>query len=130
MGLGRPGLGAAFRHLRRLSDVPTSPSKGSGGRRIKRLVYSLAGVALLGVAGAFTYQALAGSLVYFILPSEYAAEPDIEVVGEAHAEVMDAFLKRPQGPDRFAVGRWREALVVTAEAAERVNNFETVGLDI
>ena len=30
------------------------------------------------------------------------------VIGEAHAEVMDAFLKRPQGPDRFAVGRWRE----------------------
>ena len=30
----------------------------------------------MGVAGFFTYQALAGSLVYFILPSEYAAEPD------------------------------------------------------
>ena len=43
---------------------------------MKRLIYSLAGVALLGVAGFFTYQALAGSLVYFILPSEYAAAPE------------------------------------------------------
>ena len=30
----------------------------------------------MSVAGFFTYQALAGSLVYFILPSEYAAEPE------------------------------------------------------
>ncbi len=38
-------------------------------------MYSLAGVALLGVAGMFIYQALANSLVYFIVPSEYAAAP-------------------------------------------------------
>ena len=38
-------------------------------------MYSLAGVALLGVAGIFIYQALANSLVYFIVPSEYAAAP-------------------------------------------------------
>lgn len=43
---------------------------------MKRLVYSLAGVALLGVAGFFIYQAMASSLVYFIVPSEYAAAPD------------------------------------------------------
>jgi len=30
----------------------------------------------LGVAGFFIYQALSGSLVYFITPSEYAAEPE------------------------------------------------------
>ncbi len=38
-------------------------------------MYSLAGVTLLGVAGIFIYQALANSLVYFIVPSEYAAAP-------------------------------------------------------
>lgn len=38
-------------------------------------MYSVAGVALLGVAGFFIYQALSSSLVYFITPSEYAAEP-------------------------------------------------------
>ena len=38
-------------------------------------MYSLAGVALLGVAGMFIYQALSNSLVYFIVPSEYAAAP-------------------------------------------------------
>ena len=49
--------------------------KKTGGTDIKRLIYSLAGVALLGVAGVFIYQALANSLVYFIVPSEYAAAP-------------------------------------------------------
>ncbi len=43
---------------------------------MKRLFYSIAGVALLGVAGFFIYQALASSLVYFIVPSEYAAAPE------------------------------------------------------
>lgn len=43
---------------------------------MKRLLYSAAGVALLGVAGFFIYQALASSLVYFIVPSEYAAAPE------------------------------------------------------
>lgn len=43
---------------------------------MKRLFYSVAGVALLGVAGFFIYQALASSLVYFIVPSEYAAAPE------------------------------------------------------
>ena len=38
-------------------------------------MYSAAGVAILGVAGFFIYQALSSSLVYFILPSEYAAQP-------------------------------------------------------
>lgn len=30
------------------------------------------------------------------------------VLGEHHDEVMAAFLNLPQGPDRFAVGNWRE----------------------
>ncbi|MGE0315703.1 MAG: flavin reductase family protein [Lautropia sp.] len=30
------------------------------------------------------------------------------VIGECHDAVMAAFLERPQGPDRFAVGNWRE----------------------
>lgn len=42
---------------------------------MKRLLYSLAGVLVLAGAGFFFYKALAGSLVYFILPSEYAAAP-------------------------------------------------------
>ncbi|MEZ4631026.1 MAG: cytochrome c maturation protein CcmE [Deinococcales bacterium] len=41
----------------------------------KRLIYSLLGIALLAVAAVFIYQALAQSLVYFILPSEYAQNP-------------------------------------------------------
>lgn len=43
---------------------------------MKRLIYSLAGIGLLGVAGFFVYQALSNSLVYFILPSEYAEAPE------------------------------------------------------
>jgi cytochrome c-type biogenesis protein CcmE len=38
--------------------------------------YAVAGVAVLAIAGAMIYQALATSLVYFVLPNEYAAEPD------------------------------------------------------
>lgn len=30
------------------------------------------------------------------------------VIGEGHSDVMTAFLKRPQGPERFTVGQWRE----------------------
>lgn len=40
------------------------------------MIYSIAGATLLGVAGFFIYQALASSLVYFIVPSEYAAAPE------------------------------------------------------
>ncbi len=36
----------------------------------------LAGLAILGVAGFLIYQALGSSLVYFILPSDYAAAPE------------------------------------------------------
>ena len=38
----------------------------------KKMLYSAAGVGLLLLAGLFIYQALNSSLVYFILPSEYA----------------------------------------------------------
>lgn len=37
--------------------------------------YAVAGVAVLVIAGAMIYQALSTSLVYFILPNEYAADP-------------------------------------------------------
>src|SRR5690625_6226772 len=37
----------------------------------RKLIYSLLGVAVLGLAGYFTYQALSSSLVYFMLPGEY-----------------------------------------------------------
>jgi len=40
----------------------------------KKLIYSVAGVGILGLAGFFIYQALNSSLVYFILPHEYAAK--------------------------------------------------------
>ena len=42
---------------------------------MKKLVYSVAGVAVLIIAGLLIYRALSSSLVYFILPSEYAANP-------------------------------------------------------
>lgn len=42
---------------------------------MKRWVYALLGVAVLGVAGVLIQRALGEALVYFILPSEYAAEP-------------------------------------------------------
>ena len=42
---------------------------------MKKLIYAIAGVAILGIAGALIYQALNSSLVYFILPNEYAAHP-------------------------------------------------------
>ena len=38
-------------------------------------MYALAGVLVLGVAGLMVYRALSSSLVYFVLPSEYAADP-------------------------------------------------------
>ncbi len=41
-------------------------------RIIKRFIYSLAGIVVLGVAAFLIYQALSSSLVYFILPSDYA----------------------------------------------------------
>lgn len=39
---------------------------------MKRAVYATIGVAVLAVAGLMIYRALSESLVYFILPSEYA----------------------------------------------------------
>lgn len=47
------------------------------GRKTKKLMYALAGVGVLFVAGLFIYQALNTSLVYFILPSEYATNPSL-----------------------------------------------------
>jgi len=41
------------------------------------------------------------------------------VIGETHGDVMTAFLKRPQGTERFNVGNWREGsggLPVLADA--------------
>lgn len=38
-------------------------------------LYGVLGVVVLGLAGFFIYQALSSSLVYFITPSEYAANP-------------------------------------------------------
>ncbi len=43
---------------------------------MKKLIYGIAGVVILGIAGALIYKALNSSLVYFILPNEYAAHPD------------------------------------------------------
>lgn len=42
---------------------------------MKRIVYAAVGAVLLVVAGFMIYRALGASLVYFIVPSEYAAEP-------------------------------------------------------
>lgn len=43
---------------------------------MKRLIYAVAGVAVLVVAGVMISRALNDSLVYFILPNEYASQPD------------------------------------------------------
>jgi cytochrome c-type biogenesis protein CcmE len=43
---------------------------------VKKLVYSLAGVAILGIAAWLIYRAMNTGLVYFITPSEYAQTPD------------------------------------------------------
>ena len=43
---------------------------------MKRLIYAVAGVAVLVVAGLLISRALNDSLVYFILPNEYARDPD------------------------------------------------------
>jgi len=42
---------------------------------VKKTVYGISGVAILIIAGFLIYQALSSSLVYFILPSEFAANP-------------------------------------------------------
>lgn len=42
---------------------------------MKKLVYALLGVAVLGVAGFMIVKALNSSLVYFVLPNEYAKDP-------------------------------------------------------
>lgn len=42
---------------------------------MKKTVYGVSGVAILIIAGFLIYQALSSSLVYFILPSEFAANP-------------------------------------------------------
>ncbi len=41
----------------------------------RKIAYATVGVAVLVIASAMIYQALATSLVYFILPNEYAADP-------------------------------------------------------
>lgn len=46
---------------------------------MKRWIYGLLGIGVLAVAGVLIQRALSDSLVYFILPSEYAASP-----GEYH----------------------------------------------
>lgn len=43
---------------------------------MKRWVYALLGVAVLAAAGFMISRALSSSLVYFILPHEYAQNPD------------------------------------------------------
>lgn len=43
---------------------------------MKKVIYSLAGIAVLGIAGWLFYKAMNTGLVYFITPSEYAQTPD------------------------------------------------------
>lgn len=43
---------------------------------MKRWIYGLLGIGVLAFAGVLIQRALSDSLVYFILPSEYAAEPE------------------------------------------------------
>ncbi len=46
------------------------------------------------------------------------------VIGEEHGDVMTAFLKRPQGPERFAVGRWREGGASVPVLADALASLE------
>jgi cytochrome c-type biogenesis protein CcmE len=43
---------------------------------MKKLVYSIAGVAILAFAGFLIYRAMQSGLTYFILPNEYAQHKD------------------------------------------------------
>jgi cytochrome c-type biogenesis protein CcmE len=43
---------------------------------MKRWIYGLLGIGVLALAGVMIQRALSDSLVYFILPSEYAASPE------------------------------------------------------
>jgi cytochrome c-type biogenesis protein CcmE len=42
----------------------------------RKLLYSIAGVGVLALAGVMIFQALSTSLVYFVLPNEHAADPE------------------------------------------------------
>jgi len=42
---------------------------------VRRWIYALLGIGVLALAGVLIQRALTDSLVYFILPSEYAADP-------------------------------------------------------
>ena len=42
---------------------------------MRKAIYAVLGVAVLGVAGFMIYKALNSSLVYFVLPNEYAKDP-------------------------------------------------------
>lgn len=57
------------------SRYPRSPYERTRGAAPKRLLYALLGVGVLGLAGFMILQALNTSLVYFILPNEYAQDP-------------------------------------------------------
>lgn len=43
---------------------------------MKKMIYGVLGAAVLVVAGGLIYQAIQSSLVYFVLPSEYAQKVD------------------------------------------------------
>ncbi|WP_028605706.1 flavin reductase family protein [Ottowia thiooxydans] len=55
-------------------------------------------------------------LICFFINQESSCYPTLvksgyfaaNVLGQGHSDVMDAFLRRPQGRERFTVGRWRE----------------------
>ncbi|MBN9428175.1 MAG: flavin reductase [Burkholderiales bacterium] len=46
------------------------------------------------------------------------------VIGETHSDVMSAFLKRAQGPERFTVGNWREGLASLPVLADALASME------
>src|SRR5690625_2320297 len=76
MGLDRRRLGPARPGLRRLPALPEKAGAPGPRRRPvrKKSLYAVLGVAVLGIAGFLISQALSSSLVYFILPSEYARD--------------------------------------------------------
>jgi cytochrome c-type biogenesis protein CcmE len=59
------------------ANVSASQHAARRSRKTKKLMYGLAGIGVLLIAGLFIYQALNTSLVYFILPSEYATNASL-----------------------------------------------------
>jgi cytochrome c-type biogenesis protein CcmE len=67
--------GAAEHAVSPTGRRPCPPTARRWGAAQRRVIYGLLGVAVLALAGFMINQALTTSLVYFVLPNEYAQQP-------------------------------------------------------